>query len=276
MKSDDSLLSQTPLGKQATYETTYQPDLLCSLSRKTKRDEIGAKDPLPFQGDDIWNAFELSWLTPKGKPVVACAEIKVPAHSPNIFESKSLKLYLISFNQTAFSSFQEVKERITTDLSKAVGATVQVNLTTLAETDLKLQSNFTGTSLDSLDITCDTYHTSPNYLVTETTKITETLHSDLLRSNCLITNQPDWGSVQITYTGNKINHEGLLKYIISLRQHNEFHEQCVERMFMDIMRRCNPEKLCVYARYTRRGGIDINPYRANYDVQLENSRLVRQ
>lgn len=274
--SHDAALKNAPLGKQSDYATTYQPDLLCPITRKNNRFDIGITGALPFQGNDIWNAFELSWLNMKGKPVVAIAEIILPCESPNLVESKSIKLYLNSLNNTKFASFDTVREVITRDMTQAAQAPVSVKLISLQEASLARICQFNGICLDELDVTCDTYHTEPAFLTTENTVVTETVYSDLLKSNCLVTAQPDWGSVQITYTGKKIHHEGLLKYIVSFRQHNEFHEHCVERIFMDIMKHCAPEKLFVYGRYTRRGGLDINPYRANYPVTADNTPLCRQ
>lgn len=277
--TDSTLMSLTnaPLGKKSRYIATYQPDLLFPIPRQGKRDEIGIHGALPFQGCDIWNAFEISWLNQKGKPIVAAAEFIIPCASPNLIESKSFKLYLNSFNNTRFDSFDMVEKILATDLSKAAGAAITVKLFSLDKAPLALASHFDGVCLDDMDIECDTYQTQPAYLTTENESVTETLYSDLLKSNCLVTGQPDWGSVQIEYTGNKIHHEGLLKYIVSFRNHDEFHEQCVERIFMDIMRHCGPEKLRVYARYTRRGGLDINPCRANYSSgDAKNSRLFRQ
>lgn len=269
-------LEHAPLGKSSSYISQYQRDLLFPIPRQLKRDEIGIKGALPFIGADIWNAFEVSWLNAKGKPVVAYAEFLFPCESTHIIESKSFKLYLNSLNNTSFESFASVEKILIRDLSAAAGATVSVNLTTLNQTSEKIERHLAGTHLDELDIVCDTYTTQPAYLTTEPETITETVQSDLLKSNCLVTGQPDWGSIQITYTGKKINHAGLLKYIISFRNHNEFHEQCVERIFMDIMQHCQPEKCLVVARYTRRGGLDINPWRANYQVEIENTRLFRQ
>ena len=271
-----SALKNAPLGKSANYISHYQRDLLFTIPRQLKREEIGIHHQLPFQGNDIWNGFELSWLNAKGKPVVAFAEFFIPCESPNLIESKSFKLYLNSFNNTSFDSFDVVADTLTRDLSDAAKMPVTVKLIPLSKITPSILSHFPGISLDELDITCDTYTTEPGYLQTENTVVTETLHSDLLKSNCLVTGQPDWGSVQIIYTGKKIQPEGLLKYIVSFRNHDEFHEQCVERIFMDIMKQCTPEKLFVYARYTRRGGLDINPYRANYAILLENMRLWRQ
>ncbi len=273
---DSNDLQHAPLGKQSSYIAIYQPDLLFPIPRQGKRDEIGVTGALPFQGGDFWNAFEISWLNSKGKPQVAMAEFLIPCESPNIIESKSFKLYLNSFNNTAFESFSIVATTLKRDLSQAAGADVIVKLMPLTQAQEHISAHFSGICLDELDISCDTYTTEPAFLTTENSTVTETVYSDLLKSNCLVTGQPDWGSVQITYTGKKINHEGLLRYLVSFRNHNEFHEQCVERIFMDISRQCAPEKLLVYARYTRRGGLDINPYRANYPVNVDNTRLCRQ
>ncbi len=273
---NQSALENAPLGKKSSYIATYQPDLLFAIPRKLKRDEIGIQHALPFQGNDIWNGFELSWLNAKGKPIVAMAEFIIPCESPNLIESKSFKLYLNSFNNTRFESNDNVLRTLIHDLSQAVGSIVSVKLIPLKEVSQQATQQFSGILLDDLDIHCDTYETNPDYLHTENELVTETLYSDLLKSNCLVTGQPDWGSIQIIYTGKKIQHEGLLKYIVSFRNHDEFHEQCVERIFIDINKHCAPQKLFVYARYTRRGGLDINPYRANYSTDAANIRLHRQ
>lgn len=277
MLNHDNLLNDAPLGKSSPNISHYQRDLLFRIPRQSKREEIGITDHLPFQGNDIWNAFEISWLNGKGKPIVATAELIVPCNSPNLIESKSLKLYLNSLSNTSFNSIAAVESLLVSDLSQAAGLPVQVKLFPLTETSEIIIRSLPGHCLDDLDITCDSYTPSPHFLVTENAIITETLYSDLLKSNCLVTGQPDWGSVQISYSGKRIQHEGLLKYIVSFRNHDEFHEQCVERIFMDILNHCSPKKLFVYARYTRRGGLDINPYRANYAVhQVQNIRLFRQ
>jgi 7-cyano-7-deazaguanine reductase len=274
--NDNHLLNQSPLGKSCSYISQYQPDLLFTIPRQLNRKKLGIHDPLPFHGKDIWNAYELSWLNKKGKPMVASAEFVIPGESSHLIESKSFKLYLNSFNHTVFDSFDAVKEILMRDLSHAVCAPVAVTLFPLAQ-EVDISRRFQGICLDDLDITCDTYTIHPQFLTTEHEVVTEILYSDLLKSNCLVTKQPDWGSVQIAYTGKKIQHEGLLKYIVSFRNHNEFHEPCVERMFVDILNYCAPEKLFIYARYTRRGGLDINPYRANYPLHtVDNMRLYRQ
>jgi 7-cyano-7-deazaguanine reductase len=270
-------IAASPLGKTSQYITQYQPSLLFPLSRQTKRDEINVPTTLPFYGADYWNGYEISWLNSKGKPQVALAEFVFPCTSPNIIESKSFKLYLNSFNNTQIDSLEAVAALMTRDLSEAVGATVSVKLMLAADfpdTAIKLMP---GTNLDLQDVACDTYIVQPSLLTVTQEPVAEVLVSDLLKSNCLVTGQPDWGTVQIDYQGNKIQPEGLLRYIVSFRNHNEFHEQCVERIFMDIMRECKPHRLSVYARYTRRGGLDINPFRStDAATRPPNLRLCRQ
>ena len=275
----------SPLGKPvATYRDTYAPELLFPISRTPKREEIGlttanAAGRLPFMGADLWTAFELSWLTPRGKPEVALATFTVPCESPNIIESKSLKLYLNSFNMTRFESIDAVREALVRDLSAATGVRVGVRLVLPEAFDAQPIHELAGVCLDRMDIDCDVYQPAPELLSAafDELPVTETLTSNLLKSNCLVTGQPDWGSVQITYTGPQIDQAGLLRYLVSFRGHNEFHEQCVERIYMDLMRRCKPTKLTVYARYTRRGGLDINPWRTSHPAPLPiNVRTVRQ
>ncbi len=267
-----------PLGKKSIYVSKYSSDLLFSTPRELRRKEIGVSSPLPFTGCDIWNAFELSWLNAKGRPVVAMGEFLFPCESLNIIESKSLKLYLNSFNNTKFNSLDEVQTTIEKDLSLRAGYPVNVKVISITDFGVREKSVFSGICIDDFDITCDIYAVNPEFLYTQGEKIvSEILYSDLLKSNCPITGQPDWGSIQISYTGQQIDRQGLLKYIISFRNHDEFHEQCVERIFVDIMKKCSPEKLTVYARYNRRGGLDINPYRSTETYELpKNLCLVRQ
>jgi 7-cyano-7-deazaguanine reductase len=265
----------SPLGKKTTYASEYQPDLLFAIPRLHKRKDIGIHHAIPFSGYDCWNAYELSWLNEKGKPVVALAEIMFPCDSKNIIESKSLKLYLNSFNNTKFSSIEEVQQCIQKDLSDAVQAVIQVKLFDIHAT-IAIQS-LTGTSLDDIDVSCDKYEITPTFLETENQIVHEKLFSHLLKSNCLITGQPDWGSIEIEYKGKKISHAGLLKYIVSFRNHNEFAEPCAERIFMDIMQYCNPAELTIQLYFTRRGGLDINPLRTTKkNIQKKNIRLMRQ
>ena len=254
----------SPLGKAVAYAEHYDPALLFPIPRQGKRAEIGiAEGALPFVGEDIWNAYELSWLDPRGKPVVALAHFIVPATSPNLIESKSLKLYLNSFNQTRLAGVDELVATLTRDLSAAAGAPVLVHVAPLSTRPQRPMGYPKGILLDGLEIDVDLYTPEPALLSADTSRapVTETLYSHLLKSNCLVTGQPDWAMLVVRYTGAPIDREGLLRYIISFRQHNEFHEQCVERVFVDILRQCQPSALSVFARYTRRGGLDINPYR---------------
>lgn len=261
----DQQLEESPLGKETPYHASYSPSLIFPISRNQKRDEIGIPNTLPFHGVDIWNAYEVSWLNPKGKPEVAIVELHIPCESPNIPESKSLKLYFNSLNHTNFSNAEKVREALVQDLSNATKSPVSVrihSLQNLKETQLQ---EFKGFCLDQLEIETNEYLVNPKLLKCCEEIVEEEVYTNLLKSNCLITNQPDWGSVYIHYIGPKIIHHTLLKYIISFRQHNEFHEQCIERIFIDLMRECKPEKLTVYGKYTRRGGLDINPYRSNFE-----------
>lgn len=277
--------AQSPLGKASAYADQYDPALLFPIARAPKRAEIGITGPQPFFGADLWTAFELSWLNTRGKPQVALAHITVPCETPNIIESKSFKLYLNSFNGTRFASSDAVRERLRADLSEAAwrGAaspgTVGVRLAGPELFDQEPVHELSGLDLDRLDVECTHYQPEPALLTAafDAAPVTETLTSRLLKSNCLVTGQPDWGSVQISYSGPQIDQAGLLQYIVSFRNHNEFHEQCVERMFMDITARCRPLKLTVYARYTRRGGLDINPLRTSHPQPLpRNVRTARQ
>lgn len=255
---------QSPLGKPSQYCDTYNPGLLFPIARQIKRDELGI-DParLPFVGEDLWNAYELSWLNSRGKPVVAIGSFRVPADSPRLIESKSLKLYLNSFNQSRYPDAAAVAQLLRRDLSAAAGCPVAVELAPLAEGQGRRCIGVPpGLSIDGLDIDIDTYEPCADFLRTEAgAEREETLHSHLLKSNCLVTGQPDWGCLIVRYLGAPIDRAGLLRYVCSFRMHNEFHEQCVERVFCDILARCRPRALAVWARYTRRGGLDINPFR---------------
>ncbi len=269
-------LAGLSLGKATVYKEIYSPNLLQAVPRSMNRVELNLTTKLPFSGTDRWNGYELSWLNPKGKPKVAIMRCEVPISSPNLVESKSFKLYLNSFNQSNFDSIESVAEALTKDLSQCAGEKVNIMLFKPAEFTQMQISCFDALSIDDLDIEVKDYQLEPSNLTVDGEQVEETLTSDLLKSNCLITNQPDWGSVFIRYQGKKINHEGLLRYLISFRQHNEFHEQCVERIFCDIMTQCKPNKLSVYARYTRRGGLDINPFRSNFEKIYPEVRLARQ
>jgi 7-cyano-7-deazaguanine reductase len=273
------------LGRPASYRDTYDASLLFPISRQPKRVELGLHGGMPFFGADLWTAYELSWLTPRGKPQVAIAHVTVPCESPNIVESKSFKLYLNSFSNTSFASAEEVQARIRADVSELVWrgaphpATVGVRILLPELFDREPVHEMDGLSLDRLDIECTQYTPAPELLTAafDEMPVEEVLTSHLLKSNCLVTGQPDWGSVQIRYSGPQIDQGGLLRYLVSFRNHNEFHEQCVERIFMDLWRRCRPVKLAVYARYTRRGGLDINPFRTSHPLALPpNVRTARQ
>lgn len=269
----------SPLGKQTTYASNYDASLLFPISRAPKRLEIGLAGLLPFVGADLWTAYELSWLNARGKPQVALAHITVPCESESIVESKSLKLYLGSLSNTCFTDAQEVQALIKKDLYAILQTSVGVQLVLPDDFARQQIQELQGLSLDRLDIDCSHYEPAPQLLKNQAGQgqISEVLVSNLLKSNCLITGQPDWASVQIGYSGEPIEQEGLLQYLVSFRNHNEFHEQCVERMFMDIWSRCKPHKLWVYARYTRRGGIDINPFRTSSPTALPpNLRGARQ
>jgi 7-cyano-7-deazaguanine reductase len=270
----------SPLGKPSAYQTQYDPGLLFPIARQGKRDELGIGGTLPFFGVDIWNAYEISWLNLRGKPQIAIAAITVPADSANIVESKSFKLYLNSFNQTRLAGTDALLELLRADLSAGFGAPVQIKLTTPEAFNSVKIAEMEGLLLDRLDIEVDRYAPDASQLTANQHEapVEEVLLSNLLKSNCLVTGQPDWGSVQIHYVGPQIDQENLLRYLIGFREHNEFHEQCVERIFIDILRQCKPQKLAVYARYTRRGGLDINPWRSNFTTGKppSNVRTARQ
>ena len=271
-------LNDSPLGKPSPYPNQLDAALLCAIPRAPMRERLGLVAAMPFIGADFWTAYELSWLNPKGKPQVALAYLTVPAETPFLIESKSLKLYLNSLNQAVFEDEAALKARLVADLSAAawwgaasnlerpLGAQVGVLIKGPGAWDTERLANLAGTSLDRLDIAVDRFEPCPACLRVDATQapVQETLVSDLLKSNCMVTGQPDWASVQIAYTGAPIDHEGLLRYLLGFRLHQAFHEPCVEQIFADIWQRCQPLKLSVYARYTRRGGLDINPWRASH------------
>jgi 7-cyano-7-deazaguanine reductase len=266
-----------PLGQATAYPEQYSPDLLYAIARIDARSALGLDGDLPFHGADIWNAWELTWLDNNGLPQIATADIIVAADSINIVESKSLKLYLGSFAMSRFESSTDVGEVLTRDLTACCGADVYVALHTPSSADRAIVSRLPGNCLDSMAVSCESFEVDPALLgADESDLVAEDLHSDLLRSLCPVTGQPDIGSVFVSYRGPRINHEGLLRYIVSYRQHQDFHEACVERMFMDIRDRCGVDQLTVYARYQRRGGIDINPFRSNFEATAPNTRLWRQ
>lgn len=271
--------THSPLNQKTAYEEHYNPSLLFPIARSRNRCTIDIYDTLPFMGVDIWNAYELSWLNARGKPEIALAKFIIPADSPMLIESKSFKLYLNSFNQTKITSKEALINTLSKDLSEVYGATIDIQLLTPREFTQEKIAELSGFCIDQLDIEVDNYQLDATVLkvAKNQAQIEETLTSNLLKSNCLVTGQPDWASVNIHYVGTPIQRESLLRYIIGFRQHNEFGEHCVERIFMDIMQQCAPSKLAVYARYTRRGGLDINPFRTNFSGQLPpNIRTARQ
>ena len=279
MHYQDKSLNALKLGQQTTYAEKYDRTLLQPVPRRLNRDQLNITATQPFTiGADIWTAYEISWLNPKGVPQVAIADVSIDFRSENLIESKSFKLYLNSFNQTTFADFADVQQTLQRDLQDCAQGEVKVRLNSLADYTAQPIVALSGDCIAAQDIEVRDYafnaallnHCTGDHLVEET------LVSHLLKSNCLITQQPDWGSLQIHYIGKQINREQLLRYIISFRQHNEFHEQCVERIFCDLMQYAKPEKLTVYARYTRRGGLDINPYRSNFEPLPQNVRLARQ
>jgi 7-cyano-7-deazaguanine reductase len=280
---------QSQLGKASAYIDQYDASLLFPIPRAGKRAEIGITGASPFFGADMWTAFELSWLNLRGKPQVALAHFTVPCESVNIVESKSFKLYLNSFNNTKFVDASAVRDRLRADITEAVWRNAEaagvmpssIGVTLLGPDlfDREPVHELDGLNLDRLDIECTQYTPAPELLTATRNEapVSEVFVSNLLKSNCLVTGQPDWGSVQISYTGDQIEQGGLLQYLVSFRNHNEFHEQCVERIFMDIWTRCKPMRLAVYARYTRRGGLDINPFRTSHPQALpRNIRTARQ
>lgn len=269
----------SPLGKASEYIDTYAPALLFPIARAPKWAELGlTAETLPYRGVDLWNCFELSWLQSSGKPVVAIGEFVIPADSPNIIESKSFKLYLNSLNQTPFANREVVRETLARDLSTAAGAPVEVCLRSLGEAQAEGLAGLPGYCIDDLDVTIERYAgPAPELLRCDPLhQVEEVLHSHLLKSNCPVTGQPDWGSLVVDYRGPALDRAGLLAYLVSFRQHADFHEQCVERIFLDLQRLLRPERLTVYARYVRRGGLDINPYRSTEALEVRNRRLVRQ
>ena len=279
MNYQDKSLSALKLGQKTEYKSQYDASLLQPVPRRLNRESLGIVEDQPFnQGADVWTCYELSWLNPNGLPQVAIADVAIDFKSENLIESKSFKLYLNSFNQTKFASIKEVEETIAKDLNQCASGQVSVKIHKLADYTNQPIMNFAGDCIDEQEIQIDSYAFSNQYLenVAEGDIVEETLVSHLLKSNCLITSQPDWGSVQIHYVGKQLNREKLLRYLVSFREHNEFHEQCVERIFTDLMQFAKPEKLTVYDRYTRRGGLDINPFRSNFESVPANLRMARQ
>ncbi|OBX89576.1 NADPH-dependent 7-cyano-7-deazaguanine reductase QueF [Haemophilus sp. CCUG 66565] len=279
MNYQDNSLKSLKLGQKTEYASQYDRTLLQPVPRALNRDGLGITQNQPFTiGADIWTAYEISWLNEKGLPQVAIADIYLDYQSQNLIESKSFKLYLNSFNQSKFADFNAVQQTMQRDLSECAQGDVKVRLNPVAVYDSQKIDHLQGDCIDQQDIEITSYEFNADWLkdCVSDEIVEEKLVSHLLKSNCLITNQPDWGSLHIHYVGRKIDHEKLLRYVVSFRQHNEFHEQCVERIFCDLMHYAKPEKLTVYARYTRRGGLDINPFRSNFENLPENLRLARQ
>ena len=272
------VVDASPLGQKTVYISSYDAGLLFAIARSESRKLLKVTADLPFYGHDIWTGYELSWLSSKGKPEIAVAEFKIPCNSTFIIESKSFKLYLNSFNQTRFLNLAAVKNVLITDLSAVAGMAVEVDLQYLSNSNLLIDVAYNALCLDELDINIDTYHPDSSLLTTEAfEEVDEVLCSHLLKSNCPVTGQPDWASLFVDYSGAKIQHESLLRYVISFREHQDFHEHCVERIFVDLLRCCKPKTLSVYARYTRRGGLDINPFRSTeLDALPKVGRLLRQ
>ncbi|MFT6431420.1 MAG: 7-cyano-7-deazaguanine reductase [Halopseudomonas sp.] len=270
----------SPLGKSSAYVSVYTPSLLYPIPREPKWQELGLEaDNLPFHGADVWNCYELSWLAPSGKPVVAAAEFVFPLKAKRIVESKSFKLYLNSFNQTVFRDRAEVLHTLESDLSVAAQGPVMVRLLTMDQLHGAGMAQFPGECIDDVDLAIDCYEYDASLLELASAGgfAREVLHSHLLKSNCPVTGQPDWASIAITYSGRRLDHSALLRYLISFRQHADFHEQCVERIFTDLLPLLGERaELTVYARYVRRGGLDINPYRSTAASFPENLRVARQ
>ena len=257
------------LGQQTSYPDEYSPGLLVAIARAENRAAMGLGVNLPFQGVDIWNAWELTWLENSGRPNVATLQLQVPAESPNIIESKSLKLYLNSYSMSRFDTAEDVCSRIAGDLSGCADAEVAVSLETANSASGANADSLPGSCIDDLDVECNTWDVDASLLQADQSSIVSAaLYSNLLRSLCPVTSQPDFGSVLVNYEGPAIDPASLLRYVVSFRQHKDFHEACVERMFLDIKKHCRPTRLAVYARFQRRGGIDINPFRSDSGLIL--------
>ena len=276
--NDNPFPKNLPLGQQLLASSEYDPKQLRSVSRKIGRKNIGISDDisLPFMGEDVWNCWELSWLNSQGKPAIAVAEIRVPAGTPNMVESKSLKLYLNSFSMTRVDSADSLREIIARDIGRIVEEHVSVQLI-LPEAFGKLRIiEPEGICIDRQKTTITEFSINPDLLAVEKSRVSETLYSRLIRTNCPVTGQPDWATVCLTYSGPRIRPDSLLRYFVSFRQHKGFHESCVETMFCHILQKCQPESLTISARFTRRGGIDINPFRSTESSSGPNFRDPRQ
>ena len=270
----------SPLGKATDYPDRYDASLLFAVPRAPQRAALGIEGNLPFFGCDVWNAYEITWLDLQGRPRLAIGEFRVRAESPAMVESKSLKLYLGSFAQEPLASATALRERIAADLSRVCDDEVAVALTPSATFEAAVPPRVASTrseSIDETDVTIEASHPDPALLAHAEVPIDESLSSSLFRSTCPVTGQPDYADVFIRYRGPRIDRAGLLRYLVSFRRHAAFHEACVERIFVDIANRCRPERLSVYARFMRRGGIDINPFRSNFvQAPPDNIRTQRQ
>jgi len=270
----------SPLGKATDYPDRYDASLLFAVPRAPQRAALGIEGNLPFFGCDVWNAYEITWLDLQGRPRLAIGEFRVRAESPAMIESKSLKLYLGSFAQEPLASATALRERIAADLSRVCDDEVAVALTPSVTFEAAVPQRVASTrseSIDETDVTIEASHPDPALLAHAEVPIDESLSSSLFRSTCPVTGQPDYADVFIRYRGPRIDRAGLLRYLVSFRRHAAFHEACVERIFVDIANRCRPERLSVYARFMRRGGIDINPFRSNFEhASPDNIRTQRQ
>ena len=276
-EADSGGLAAAPLGHATGYPDTYDPGQLFTVARAPQRAALGLGSALPFTGSDVWTAYELTWLGPRGKPAIAIATLDVPAGSPALVESKSMKLYLGSFAQSVYASPDDVAAIVGRDVAAAVGTPVRVTLRTPDAFAAERVALLSGESIDGLDAACRHDDVDPDALASGGTAVDEALTTDLFRSVCPVTGQPDIASVRIAYRGPRIDRAGLLRYLVSYRRHPGFHEHCVERIFVDVIARCAPAVLTVQARFTRRGGIDINPFRTSASLATPpNVRTPRQ
>lgn len=261
-----------PLGHATGYPDRYDPSLLFAVARAPQREEIGIRGALPFTGADVWTAYEHTWLDNGGKPRIAMLSLEVPVASPHIVESKSVKLYLGSYAQSRFDSEAQVIEAVSRDLSSAAGAQLKVSVLR----DARIET-MAGDSIDDAVVAIDLYQVDPSLLRAGGDVVSESLRSDLFRSVCPVTGQPDYASISIAYRGPRIDRAALLRYLVSYRLHAGFHEHCAERIFVDLAQRCGCESLTVHARFTRRGGLDINPFRTSAGLPVPpNVRTPRQ
>ncbi|MGI9260547.1 MAG: NADPH-dependent 7-cyano-7-deazaguanine reductase QueF [Woeseiaceae bacterium] len=269
-------MSTNPLGQSAEYPQEYAPEVLFAIPRTESRATLGIDADLPFQGSDIWNAWDFTWLDNRGQPVAGTASFSIDADSPNIVESKSLKLYLGSFAMTRYEDGVDIVKALYDDLTKLTGLPVSVAIDSNFDENVRVIEQLPGQNIDKQPMTRWSDEVDPELLRAADETVTETLHTNLLRSLCPVTGQPDIGSLMIHYRGPRIDRSSLIDYIVSFRQHEDFHETCVERMFLDIKEHCGPDELTVYACYNRRGGIDINPFRTDFGDEPPIGRFWRQ